>query len=520
MYYLDNHTKTARVLLFVFFWLSVLSLSAQESRFLFTYTDEDHSWFAKDAIETASGDFIIGAQNDWGSESLLLKLSPDGTILSETPIMATDTNVLLCRLFRSPNEQKGGYMAFCPCKPSDHSQAAILFVWFDEALEITFCKAIKCPFMEAGDSFADVKFLTLASSIVATFTIRQNDVPIGPTFLAQISNEYEFVSCQRLDSISTVCNLFLAEDDKIGLFYSKLNSSHMGILTFDKTLQLIDRAIISTWTVPEGSNGDFFHYTIFDMMNSQAAMLPNGSYLVSAKLHENLFHTNGYPYKDDRSVVLAKYENDFHQPENMIVMEHMNDSIEFPSFYRSMDFRETDEVTGCDVYQCSILNELPQWGLFQPYPTGIVVTKTDQDLNLIWKKRFLTDKNYQPTIINATADGGCLVVGSIGDYQTQRFDVFALKINADGSVGTKETIVEDICPYACWPNPANDVLHLHFSPDVQPAQAELYDLQGRLVRTWRNGMERISLQGLAPGTYTMRVALEDGTVFTDKVVKE
>jgi hypothetical protein len=92
----------------------------------------------------------------------------------------------------------------------------------------------------------------------------------------------------------------------------------------------------------------------------------------------------------------------------------------------------------CEVFQCVILNERPQFGLLQPYPTGIVVAKTDQDLNVVWKKRFLRDGNYQAMTIDATADGGCLVVGSVGDYQAQRLDVFALKINADGFVGLEE----------------------------------------------------------------------------------
>ena len=77
-----------------------------------------------------------------------------------------------------------------------------------------------------------------------------------------------------------------------------------------------------------------------------------------------------------------------------------------------------------------------------------------------------------------------------------------------------------IRPYAYYPNPAQDELHLHFSPDVTPTQIDLYDLQGRLVHTQRNGLESLNLQGLAAGTYTMRVTLEGGKAFTDKVVKE
>ena len=75
-------------------------------------------------------------------------------------------------------------------------------------------------------------------------------------------------------------------------------------------------------------------------------------------------------------------------------------------------------------------------------------------------------------------------------------------------------------PYLFYPNPTQDVLHLQYSPDATPKSIELYDLQGRLVRTQRNGLESLNLQGLASGTYTMRVMLEDGKVFSDKVVKE
>jgi hypothetical protein len=77
-----------------------------------------------------------------------------------------------------------------------------------------------------------------------------------------------------------------------------------------------------------------------------------------------------------------------------------------------------------------------------------------------------------------------------------------------------------IRPYAFWPNPAKDFLHLEFSPDVTPTKIELYDLQGRLVRSQTTALESINMEGLAAGTYMMRVTLEGGKTFSDKVVKE
>ncbi len=60
---------------------------------------------------------------------------------------------------------------------------------------------------------------------------------------------------------------------------------------------------------------------------------------------------------------------------------------------------------------------------------------------------------------------------------------------------------------------------IHIFPDVTPTQVGLYDLQGRMVRSQRNDLENLNLQGLSSGTYTMHVTLENGKVFSDKVVK-
>ena len=246
------------------------------------------------------------------------------------------------------------------------------------------------------------------------------------------------------------------------------------------------------------------------MINSQAGKLPNGSYVVSSRLSETLLHANGYPYAYDRSVILAKYENGFHQPENMLITEHMNDSVEYPAFYRSMDFRETDEMR-CEVFQCAILNEFPQYGLLQPYPTGVVVTKTDQDLNVEWKKRFLRDGNYQAMVINATADGGCLVAGSLGNFQAQRFDVFALKINADGTMGLDE-IKEENMAYV-YPNPAKEIIRIG---GVEAKETMVYNSLGQCIMSFRGN--EVSVEALVGGIYLLKITDIENKTQTLRVV--
>ena len=116
----------------------------------------------------------------------------------------------------------------------------------------------------------------------------------------------------------------------------------------------------------------------------------------------------------------------------------------------------------------------------------------------------------------ATLENGGVAVGGV--IYGAPPELFFLIFDDEGW-SVSETNVQ-VRPYAYYPNPTQDELHLQYSPDVTPKQIELYDLQGRLVKTQRNGLESLNMSDLPSGTYTIRVIMKDGKVFSDKVVKE
>ena len=146
----------------------------------------------------------------------------------------------------------------------------------------------------------------------------------------------------------------------------------------------------------------------------------------------------------------------------------------------------------------------------------ICVMKLDRDMNVIWQRCCLASGwGKELAFMKVLDDNGVAIMGNVYNGT----EAFYLILNDDGH----ERVHEQACnfrPYACYPNPAHDALHLQYSPDVQPTQIELYDLQGRLVRTQNDHLESLNLQGLATGQYVMKVTMEGGDTFTDKVVKE
>ena len=162
------------------------------------------------------------------------------------------------------------------------------------------------------------------------------------------------------------------------------------------------------------------------------------------------------------------------------------------------------------------------------YPdASFIAVKMDTGLNVEWKRFCKTDNivisRLQYPILCKDEQGEEKGIAWVGSARKEGCDdtgfVF-LYLNHDGPVNGLDNIGIEVRPYCLYPNPAQGQLHMQYSPDVQPVQVELYDLQGRLVRTQRSNFEHIDMGQLPTGTYTMRVTLEDGKAYSDKVVKE
>jgi hypothetical protein len=151
------------------------------------------------------------------------------------------------------------------------------------------------------------------------------------------------------------------------------------------------------------------------------------------------------------------------------------------------------------------------------YYGRVAVVKMDQDLNIIWQRYCLEPTGYgrERGFMTILDDNSVAIIGNNMNCP----EVFYIIVHDNGTIDTPE-MEASIRPYLFYPNPAQDQLHLQYSPDVKPKTIELYDLQGRLVCTQSHGLESVDMQGLAPGQYLMKVTLEDGKSYTDKVMKE
>ena len=264
----------------------------------------------------------------------------------------------------------------------------------------------------------------------------------------------------------------------------------------------------------EESLSDTMYLVAYDhfSFNSDTEVIPIGGddMLVAAQYVSD---TNFYPLTAENGVAVAKYDMRTMERKGLVMF---NDYPGYENEAACLGLKKTADGAVYFLYK-----ELG-------YPDGnIVVVKMDLNLNIDWKRVCKTDDLsisaplrfpicYEDEQGN---DKGIAWVGYGRRNGNDKPDLFYFAINHDGTVGINEGGIE-VRPYTYYPNPAQDQLHLQYSPDVQPELVELYDLQGHLVRSQRQGLQSLDMSQLPSGTYTMQVTMEDGQLFSDKVVKE
>ena len=231
-------------------------------------------------------------------------------------------------------------------------------------------------------------------------------------------------------------------------------------------------------------------------------LLDDGNDFIYGSKFEQGYAKNG--------VCLVRYDKQTFEPKNVVFFDSRPMLPNASSGFGAFPIGLAKDAEGYFYFSYNTQN------LMVTDKVQVAVVKLDADFNILWHRYCLEPEGYRcrGSVMTVLDDGGVAVGGGYWG----RPEVFFLILSDDGC--TVSETEAPIRPYTYWPNPAQDHLHLQFSPDVTPKQIELYDLQGRLVRMQKNGLERLEMNGLPSGTYTMRVTMKDGKVFVDKVVKD
>ena len=456
------------------------------------------------AIETEDGGFVISAFGEQESYSLI-KMDENGNLLD---VVTNIGSGYIHRLIKDPSEQ-GLYHGL---GIRDDPEYAVFIVHFDQDLNVL------------GVSEPDI-----------SIHVPESGWPFDPSFVTDGTGKVYFSICTSsytktaytfarftLDGVVEQCKTeFISRWWQFGLVMHP-EGSCWGFLDgelyqLDDSLNMNYKGYFNKLEEQPLEGGG--KRIVFLYPNApRVVALPDTTFLVADRMDEIYYSQYGNFIRSDES--FGMFKGDYELNVLGVTVSGTCDTVEEAARGIAIDYIDPEEIFLCG-YQST---EPDTWG-DAVLNNAIILKKTDSQLNVAWERYLrLGTGHYVPTACKATSDGGCLILGSFsdtGDFLDGALDSdgFVLKVNGEGMISVPENDLS-VRPYAYWPNPAKDELHLHYSPDVKPTQIELYDLQGRLVCTQRNALESFTLQGLSPGTYTMRVALEDGTVFTDKVVKE
>ena len=162
------------------------------------------------------------------------------------------------------------------------------------------------------------------------------------------------------------------------------------------------------------------------------------------------------------------------------------------------------------------------WIYSKPRKNGmhdLYVSLLDGDLNLVWERKVHESvdlKNW--FIMSATArnNGDLLMSGwKLGEGCMESLTVV---MDSNCSVMNVNEHTFNFRPFSFYPNPADDMINIRFSPDVNCEKVDIYSLDGKLCHEQNFNLNTIDISNLTNGIYMMKVTLDNGNTFTEKVV--
>lgn len=207
-----------------------------------------------------------------------------------------------------------------------------------------------------------------------------------------------------------------------------------------------------------------------------------------------------------KTMQVVKYDKNF----NVIAYQNIGDMVHIGSY----PYCEADNN---GIIECEDGSLYVKWKILSENHTEKkVVTYLDKDLNIVWERAFYECYSLMPVLYgNMLLSDGGLALAGYGDGGYDYSLVAVVFDNKSISVGEHSDYLR---PYIFYPNPAADVVNIRFSPDVTAEKVEIYGMDGRLYHEQNFNMETVNVNDLSSGVYMMKLLMDNGETFTEKIV--
>ena len=478
-------------------------------------------------VETDDNGFVVSCISikEFGDNDALIAISPEGEITATLIHQIDGKNLKYCALFRHP-DYDNEFLAIATLIDESLVQNTFAFLHIDSELNI-----ISQNICFLGDDYIHLNISTQEmpniiletdSTVVVAAHCRKTE---GYYYLfARISIDGQLIASRKYP-----CDI----SDFIYDFSAPSRNSYRLIRANTEARGICLYSIDSVFNCVELKRLSGSYYNVVEYEPPQP--YPDTTYMYSGS-------GNIVPYNDSLFVITSNGKFVKHLGGKMggcCYLAIINDSCEVfdqkswdmvsgngNGKYRLKAQHQAISMTDDVIYHCGI------WGIRDHfhyaggsvYPSKIVVSKFDKNLNLIWRRYFGENDNfYDINVIQATDDGGCVLTG-ICSKNPDYFDYYAyfLKVDANGfdAVIENEEIIAK--PYFYYPNPAKDIIYIEFSPDVNCQSVEIYAIDGHLVETHgcASLQTTINVKDFNAGVYLMKIRMADGKEFAERIVKE
>lgn len=473
-----------------------------------------------DVVSIDSSRFIVAANSTDGTKACFLSIDEAGNIQLSSTITEEGHHIHLIKMFLSDDDK---IVAFAIDKADGDVNSSLMTIHLDAELNIVYQHTEPVVF---PNNYINVFCIEkIEDTYIAAFITGSFNTEF---FTAKIDEEGHIAAYAQYDDFDThyINSIFKVNDDS-GMFgISAMSNSTKGVVctiyVFDASL-----AVVSTKQVPSFEflvSGEVSFCSLSPTM-SRNTMLPlprYDRYVVSSSMSVSTTIVDDVEYPEtsfDKCTTIKKFDENFEMDTiNILAIGWRNDTVETTARFRSLDGIYDETTQKERLYQCTKVNHLDFTD--QKYPSHIVVVQCDENLNIGWHKRYFNDEIgmcYDPSTINATLDGGCLVVGTVHNIDsTDVSRVFALKIRDKSfSIKEKKSKMANITP-----NPAIGKVSIVLSEDKTIRKVEILNMLGIVVLEG-NDMRgnTLDVSALPSGVYIVRIVTNDGKQEFAKLVK-